>query len=297
MRSVPAGSFARLSQPVALWRAYLAARKGKRRQPVMARFDLEADRHVLDLARQLEAGRYRTAPFRLKIIHEPKARLIAAAALVDRVVHHALLTEIGPTFERGFIDHSYACCAGRGAHRAVIRHLGWTRRHRYRLSLDVARYFPSVEHARLRALLARRIRDERTLALIDEIIAAGGAVYQSAKARKLLGEVSEGRGLAIGTWFSQWSGALYLNGLDHFIKRELKIGAYLRYGDDLALFADDRDALVAAREAIGAWLAAERGLALNAKRGQVDPTTRPCTFLGYRISRAGLRPARATLKR
>ncbi len=40
-----------------------------------------------------------------------------------------------------------------------------------------------------------------------------------------------GTGLAIGSSLSQWAANLYLDGLDHFIKRELGIRAYLRYLD------------------------------------------------------------------
>ena len=291
MRSVPAGSFDRLSRPDALWAAYHTTRRGKRRQPAMARFDLDADRRIFTLARDLERGAYRPGRFRVKVIHEPKARLIAAPPIIDRIVHHALLTEIGPTYERGFIDQSYACCTGRGVHRAIIRHLGYTRRHRHRLSLDVRRYFPSVDHTILLDLIARRLRDRRTIDLVEQTIVAGGEVYRSRAATALLGPPRPGAGLAIGSWFSQWSAALYLDGLDHVVKRTLKVPGYLRYSDDMALFADERQHLLEARAAVEEWLSTHRGLELNPKTGAVVPTTQPCVFLGWRISRAGLAPS------
>jgi len=208
------------------------------------------------------------------------------------VLHHALLTEIGPTFERRFIDDSYACLTGRGPARAVLRHLGWTRRHRYRLSLDVRAYFASIRHDVLIGLLHRRLRDARTRRLVEQIVSTGGEVYRSPLAIDVLGRaVPPGRGLPIGTWFSQWSSALYLDGLDHYAKRALGLRAYLRYGDDVACFHDDPAVLRDARDAMAEWLEAERGLALNPKRTAIEPTRRPCTFLGYRVSRAGLRVA------
>lgn len=64
--------------------------------------------------------------------------------------------------------------------------------------------------------------------------------------------------------------------------------AYLRYLDDFVLFGDDAARLEAARTEIEGWLAEHRGLALNPKRWHVSETSQPCTYLGQRVSRAGL---------
>ncbi len=77
----------------------------------------------------------------------------------------------------------------------------------------------------------------------------------------------------------------------------LKITGYLRYVDDFVLFATERQRLEQAREAIRLWLAEERGLALNPKHGQLRPARAPATFLGYRISRAGIAPSRKLRRR
>jgi reverse transcriptase-like protein len=99
-------------------------------------------------------------------------------------------------------------------------------------------------------------------------------------------------GLALGSYLSQWCGTFYLDGLDHFVKRELKIRGYLRYMDDFVLFSDDRSQLVNAHAVIAAWLAEERQLRLHPKRWNVLSSTHPSIFLGYRISRAGVTPSR-----
>ncbi len=77
----------------------------------------------------------------------------------------------------------------------------------------------------------------------------------------------------------------------------LKIPGYLRYMDDFVLFATERQRLEQAREAIRQWLTVERGLALNPKHGQLRPAHEPATFLGYRISRAGIAPSRKLRRR
>ena len=44
----------------------------------------------------------------------------------------------------------------------------------------------------------------------------------------------------------------FLDGLDHFVKRELKIPGYERYMDDFVLFDNDKARLLDARAAIAA---------------------------------------------
>ncbi len=298
MRSVAAGSYAHLASFPALWGAWQAYRRGKRRRPAVAAFDLDADLEVLALHRDLLTGTYAPSPYRISLVCDPKVRLIAAPALRDRVLHRALLDTIGPVYERGFIDQSFAVCSGRGAHRAALVYLGWMRRFGWRLHLDVRHYFASIDQARLLALFARRLTDRRTLDLLAALLEAGGTVYRHPLARIALDqEVPAGCGLPLGGYLSHWSGGLYLDGLDHQVKRVLKVPGYLRYMDDFVLFADQPEDLIEAREQIAAWLATERGLVL--KDPAVAPMNNrlPAVFLGFRVSRGGLGPGPKALHR
>lgn len=168
-------------------------------------------------------------------------------------------------------------------------------RYPFRLSLDIRRYFPSISHELLCAILFRRLRDPRTRRLLEAVIDEGGRVYQTELARKAMGldtdPLPAHHGMPIGSYVSQWCGALYLDGLDHFVKRELKVPAYLRYMDDLVLFSDSCSALTDARDAVSSWLAAERRLLVRDKGGGLQPSSSPSTFLGYRVSRAGTSPS------
>jgi len=290
MRSVPAGSFQRLTSFKALWQAWLAYRRDKGRRPVIAAFDLDADRHLLALHRELAAGTYRPRAYRVSLVRDPKTRLVAAPAVRDRVLQRALLAEIGPAYERAFIDHHYACGTGRGPHRAVLHYLRCMRRFRHRLALDIHHYFASVDLDCLLDLFAHRLRDADTLALIRRLLAAGTGVYHTPLARDVLGQAVPGRGLPLGGFLSHWCGAFYLDGLDHHIKRELKINGYLRYMDDLVLFSDSPERLEACRSDIADWLGRERGLRLKDPAARVLPNRQPATFLGFRVSRAGVLP-------
>jgi len=290
MKQVPRGSFLRLSEIDSLWQAWQKYKKGKGRQWVVASFDLDADQNIFSLHRRLRAGEYHPGAFRIRTIRDPKPRLITAQPVIDRVLQHALLSEIAPWYERGFIQHQYTWGKGRGPHRALLYFLDWNRKQRWRLSLDIASYFRSIRSDLLMDLFKQRLRDPDTLKLLSDQLEAGRRVWGDPCALKSFGPTPPDQGLPIGTWMSQWSGAFYLNGLDHFIKRSLKIRCYLRYQDDFCLFSDDYAQLETAREKIRAWLWTERRLKLNPKHWRVLSCKNPMLFLGYRVSRSGITP-------
>ena len=159
-----------------LYTAWRKARKGKRGKVPAASFEYHLEENLLALQDELTHKNYRPGAYNSFYIHEPKRRLISAAPFRDRVVHHALSNIIEPIFERSFVAGSYANRLGKGTHRALDRCQKYSRRFRFVLQCDVRQFFPSIDHAILRRQLARKIRDEDTLWLIDQILAGGGAV-------------------------------------------------------------------------------------------------------------------------
>ncbi|MCK6514720.1 RNA-directed DNA polymerase [Myxococcota bacterium] len=195
-----------------------------------------------------------------------------------------------------------ACRPGLGAHRAVLSLLRLMRRHRHVLHLDIRAYFPSVDHDILRALLARRVRDRPFLDVMDRALEADRGLYDRPEARAWAGLTPDwpppGRGLPIGAATSQALAAhLYLNDLDHHVKRVLRAPGYVRYVDDLFLFADTRGALRQARAAIGEWLQRERGLRLKHPLAPILSCAGHLDGLGYRVTRAGLTVRPRALRR
>jgi hypothetical protein len=100
--------------------------------------------------------------------------------------------------------------------------------------------------------------------------------------------VPDGVGLPIGTLTSQWCANYYLCGLDHYILRSLKVGAYQRYMDDLVLFDDDPGRLAEAGEAVRVWARAHRRLELH-DPAEVVEAGGPSVYLGFEVRRSGLR--------
>jgi RNA-directed DNA polymerase len=240
---------------------------------------------LLELQFGLLSGNYQPGHYVQFYIHEPKRRKISAAPFRERIVHHALCNVIESRFERLFIPDSYANRVGKGTHRAIDRLQQFARRYRYVLRADIVRHFPSIDHAILKANLARVIPEDDVMGLVGKIIASGDGVltdeYQMAwfPGDDLLAACRP-RGLPIGNLTSQFWSNCYLHPFDQFVKRELRCRAYLRYVDDCALFSDSKRELWAWKRAIVERLATLR-LVIHEAKAQVLPVDCGIPWLGF----------------
>jgi retron-type reverse transcriptase len=268
-----------------LHRAALKACRGKRDRPAVLRFHFDLERELWRLHEELASHSYRPGSHRTFTIHEPKPRLISAAPYRDRVVHHALCNVLEPIYERSFIFDSYACRAGKGTHAAVRRCQHFARRFRYVLKADVRKFFPSVDHAILKATLARKIKDPHVLRLAGRIIDHARPqepVLSWFPGDDLFTPLERRRGLPIGNQTSQFFGNVYLDPLDHFLKDRLGVGGYVRYVDDFVIFSDDKGELGRVRAEVCRFLGRLR-LDLHPNKSVIAPTAHGINFLGYRV--------------
>ena len=253
----------------------VAARKALRGQKKYtaraATFYFHLEQELLMLEQDLRSGSYQPAPYTTFVIYEPKQRHISASDFRDRVVHHAICNIIEPLFERSMIFDSYACRTGKGSHAAVKRAQHFARRFRYGLKCDIRKYFETIDHAVLKQILARKIKDGALLHLLSKIIDHSVPGYLADK------------GLPIGALTSQIFANLYLSELDHFLKDRLRVRGYLRYMDDFLLFAQNktilRDWLVLIRQFITDQLLLE----LKDDALLLAPVSQGIPFLGFRI--------------
>lgn len=260
-----------------LYYAWTRARKGKRMQSAVARYALNLEEELLTLRDELRSGHYRPAPHRVFMLYERKPRTIAAPALRDRIVHHALMAVIGPGLDAAMHPQSYACRVGYGVHKAVDYYQQVARRFPYVLKLDVRQYFPSIRHDALRRQLAVLVKDQRVRWLINQILAERPPASANFP-------VSPGRGLPIGNLTSQIFANVYLSGIDHFVAGHPACGAYLRYVDDLFLLGDNKQALWALCAQLQTRLSADLGLVLHPNKIHCRRTCEKVDVLGYQVS-------------
>lgn len=270
-----------------LYAAYVAARRAKRGRIEVVRFADRVEEQLFRLQIALQTQTYQPGAYRNFYIHEPKRRKISAAPFRDRVVHHALVKVIEPIYEPKFIYDSYACRVGKGTHRALDRCTEWVGQYRYVLQCDIAKFFPTIDHAILLKILGRTIADPQVYWLCEQIIKSGAGILDAE--REIfwfpgddLFEPLRPQGLPIGNLTSQFWANVYLNELDQFAKRVLKCHAYVRYADDFLLFSDDKATLHLWHDELRAFAAERLRLHLHDHKCQVYPTRTGVPFLGFR---------------
>lgn len=253
--------------------AHHKARRGKRTRCDVALFELDLESNIFALQTALRKKTFKPGPYKQFTIIDRKPRVISAAPYNDRVVHHALMNIVEPLWDRSFIDDCFACRPGKGVHRAVDRYQKWAKRYPYVLKLDVVKYFSSIDHAILKAILARRMGDGDALKLFYLIIDSSVPNHAATQPVK---------GVPIGNLSSQFFGNLYLDALDHFIKEVLKAPAYLRYVDDLILLSDNKQDLYEYRRVISSEMA-KLALRLHPTKCQILRTADGVDVFGYRV--------------
>jgi hypothetical protein len=249
-----------------LYQAYLDARKRKRNRRSTFEFETNLGGNLAALYDEIHSGFYRPRPYWQFWVQKPKPRLISAPAFRDRVAQHAIYRMIGPIFERIFAPESFACRIGYGTHRASLHVQDALRRcdpETYVLKLDIRKFFYRINRRILRVLVERKIKDERLLNVMMMYAEQDGPL-----------------GIPIGNLLSQLYALIYLNPLDHYIKRDLKIRHYARYVDDLVLIGLARDAAVAIRQRIKEFIA--DNLNLEFSKTTIARTCRGVNFVGWR---------------
>lgn len=238
-----------------------------------------------------ESRAYRPGPGRCFAIRDPKPRRIYALPFVDRVAQHWLIARTLPAIERSLVDQTYACRRGRGTHACLRRAADLTRARRFVLRLDVQKFFASIDHELLRAQLGRVTPPELRW-LSDRFLDAplpAGAVESVAfhfPGDDLLTPLERPHGLPIGSLTSQIWANLYLSPLDHLLADVLGLGSFVRYCDDVLIFADDPGRLREALARVQARTTALR-LRLHPQKTRLHRTGDPVTFLGFVLQRRG----------
>lgn len=251
--------------------AYRKARRCKRYHNEVLRYSAHKEENLVWLQKRLMAHTYKQGPYRTFTVKEPKKRQIAALPFPDRVAQHAINNIIEPLLDKRFYFHSYACRKGKGMHKASetltrwIHNLSFEGAPIYAIKADIHQYFKSIDHGILKERLRRIIKDKETLALLAQIIDAGGG----------------DTGIPVGNLTSQLFANLYLDALDKFIKDELHIKHYIRYMDDFVILHHDKLYLWGVLRTIELFLREKLALELNPKTAIVAAKN-SIDFCGYR---------------
>jgi len=135
------------------------------------------EQNLNGLIDQLKSGSYRAPPVRRHYIEKADGskRGLGIPSFEDKVAQRAIVMLLEPIYEVDFSESSFGYRTGRNAHGALqaIRE-GITKNGGRRvLDVDIKKFFDSIDHAKLREFLARRVTDGIVRRLIDKWLKAG----------------------------------------------------------------------------------------------------------------------------
>ena len=244
------------------------ARKGKTLSVGVRIHDARREENIQDLHQALANKTFKTSPYHTFMIHDPKDREIYQLPYYpDRIVHHAVMNVLEPIWMSVFTTDTYSCIKGRGIH-AVVRKLKEELKDRqgtaYCLKLDIRKFYPTIDHDILKAIIRHKIKDKDLLWLLDSVI-------------------DSAPGVPIGNYLSQYFANLYLAYFDHWIKEDRKVRYYYRYADDMVILAETKEELHRLLQEIIEYLATNLKLELKSNYQVFPVEARGIDFVGYRF--------------
>lgn len=268
------------------------ARRGKTTTYGVRFHDRNREANIQALHEALLTKTYKTSPYDVFKIYEPKERLIFRLPYYpDRIVHHAVMNVLEPLWAKTFTYNTYSCIKGRGIEgcaRQVEKIIkSFNGQELFCLKLDIVKFYPSISHSVLKRLVRRKIKDTDLLWLLDEII-------------------DSAEGLPIGNYLSQYLANLCLCYFMHWVNETLPytVQKALRlnskpvikateYADDICLFSASKAVLHQANTLIREYL--EQRLELKVKGNyQIFPVSenrsdrhgRAVDYVGYKFFRS-----------
>ncbi len=130
------------------------------------------------LKERAKSGTYHAPSVRRVYIPKPgstETRPIGVPTFEDKVLQRAVVMVLEPIYEQSFHDFSYGFRPGKSQHQALQKLRegltgnkgGWI------IDLDIRKFFDTLDHGKLREILAKRIGDGVIRKLIDKWLKAG----------------------------------------------------------------------------------------------------------------------------
>ena len=245
--------------------AYQKSIKGKSKQRQIRKFNENKEENLEAVRQSVINGTFHTSEYREMKIYEPKERTIYKLPYSpDRIVQHAIMNILESILTNLMIENTYACIQDRGQIAASHKTSEYVRKYKYCLKCDIHKFYPSISQSKVSAMFHRIIKDDKFMALVDDVIFSFPGGYNC----------------PIGNYLSQWCGNFYLTSLDNYVLHTLKPSGYVRFCDDFMLFSNDKQFLTECRKKIEVFL--WETLELRYSKADVFNVKQGVDFCGYR---------------
>ena len=249
----------------------------------VSEFESRLEEELNQLAIELREGSYR--PRAVKRVKIPKPdgsfRNLGIPTVRDRVVQQALLNVLQPIFEPEFHPSSYGYRPGRSAAHALAkaerfaRHYGLS----HVVDMDLSKCFDRLSHDEILKGVNCKVSDGKVLGLIEQFLKSG--VLESGQF--IPTEIGSPQGGVISPLLMN----IYLDRFDQYMKGQgIRI---VRYADDILIFARSRSEAGRYGRIATEYLEGELKLQVNRKKTHLTDLWQGISFLGFIISKIGLR--------
>lgn len=238
--------------------------------------------HQKELTDRILKGKYTPSPVRRGGIPKPEGgvRKLGIPTVIDRTIQQAIAQQLIPIYEPLFIETSYGYRPNKSAKDAILKVKEYAGKgYTYAVSLDLSKYFDTLNHELLINLLRKNVEDERVVRLIKRYLKSG--VMES----DVVMDTEEGS--PQGGNLSPLLANIYLNEFDQeFSKRGVPC---IRYADDIVLLARSKRASERLLESSTKYLEEKLKLTVNREKSRTVSVfaIQNFKFLGFALGRNG----------
>ena len=238
--------------------------------------------HKGELLQSIREGSYTPSPVRRKEIPKPDGgvRKLGIPTVVDRVIQQAIAQKLQAVWEPLFSESSFGYRPKKSAQQAIRQVKEYAEQgYIYAVSIDLSKYFDTLNHELLTDLLHRHIHDKRVLKLIRKYLKSG--VMENG----VICKTEEGS--PQGGPLSPLLANIYLNEFDWEMERRgVKT---VRYADDIVVLAKSQRAAERLLESCKRYLEGNLRLKTNAEKSKVTSifAQKKFKFLGFCLGKNG----------
>ena len=291
----------------------LSRTRNKKKVEIFEKHKME---HICNIKRRLDKRDFRFGRYNIFMITDPKARIVMAEELEDKIINH-LIAEciLVKVFEKKHTDSMCATRVGKGTAYALkllrkyINDIKKEHNNFYVLKVDISKYFYRIDHDVLKQILTEKIKDKDALNVLYKIIDTTNDSYVNENIQRLkdnrikyftnhnlknkdelIAEINKiplyeyNKGVALGNQTSQAFGLIYLYKFNYYLREILDLKYVINYMDDFVIFHHDKEYLKHCLKEITRKLNDEYKLDININKTKIHNIKNGVEFLGYRFS-------------